>query len=343
MGYLRKRLVQSLFTVYAVITLGFVLVRLMPGGPADYVRAQLRQNPELLGASSGGQPSPEQVARYMEIYMNMNPDKPLWEAYIDYLLNVVTGNLGTSIFVESGVPVAQLLAERAPWTLFLSSIGLFYGFAIGIILGSLMAYYEGTKFDVGMTVSMILDGAIPYYVVAIGLLYFLSYQMGLFPTGGRMPPGTEPGLNLPFILGVFEHGALPVASFVLTGFGGSALAMRANSIRLIGSDYIQFAEERGLSPYHISTRHIARNAILPMYTSLMIGIGFVLGGSVIVEEIFAYPGMGLLIYTATVSRDYPVIMGVLTVSVIMFVTALLIADLTYSMIDPRAEQEKGNV
>jgi peptide/nickel transport system permease protein len=343
MGYLRKRLIQSAFTVYAVVTLGFVLVRLMPGGPADYVRAQLRENPELLGASSGAQPTPEEVAQYMEIYMNLQPDKPLHQQYIDYLLGVLNGNLGTSIFVESGAPVAQLIAERAPWTIFLASTGLFYGFGIGIILGSIMAYYEGSKFDVGMTVSMILDGAIPYYVVAIGLLYFLSYQAGFFPTGGRMPPTAEPGLNVPFVLGVFEHAALPVASFVLTGFGGSALAMRANSIRLIGSDYIQYAEQRGLSAYHISTRHLARNAVLPLYTSLMIGIGFILGGSVIVEEIFAYPGMGLLLYTATVSRDYPVIMGALTVSVLMFVIALLIADLTYSMIDPRAETQKGEV
>lgn len=343
MGYLRKRLVQSIFTVYAVITLGFVLVRLMPGGPADYIRSQLRENPELLGSSSGGQPSPEEVARYMDIYMNMQPDKPLWQQYVDYVFGVMTGDLGTSIFVDGGAPVAELIAARAPWTLFLSSIGLFYGFAIGIILGSMMAYYEGSRFDVGMTVSMILDGAVPYYVVAIGLLYFLSYQMGLFPTGGRMPPGVEPGLNAAFVGGVFEHAALPIASFVLTGFGGAALAMRANSIRLIGSDYIEYAKNRGLSPYHISTRHIARNAVLPMYTSLMIGIGFVLGGSVIVEEIFAYPGMGLLLYEATVARDYPVILGALTVSVILFVIALLIADLTYSLIDPRAEQQKGNV
>lgn len=342
MGYLRKRVVQSAFTVYAVVTLGFVLVRLMPGGPADYVRSQLRQNPYLMG-SNNQQVTSEQIEKYMEIYMNMQPDKPLWQQYIDYVLSVIQGDLGTSVFISRGTPVAQLIAERAPWTIFLASIGLFYGFAIGIVLGSMMAYYEGSRFDIGMTVAMILDGAIPYYVVAIGLLYFLAYQMGWFPTGARMTSGTQPGLNYPFIAGVFEHAALPVASFVLTGFGGAALGMRANSIRLLGSDYIRFAHQRGLSAYNISTRHIARNAVLPMYTSLMIGIGFILGGSVILERIFSYPGMGLLMFTATQSRDYPVLMGGLTISVVMFVVALFITDLTYSMIDPRAEQQRGDV
>lgn len=342
MRYLTKRVVQALFTVYAVVTLGFLLVRLMPGGPADYVRAQLRENPALIGGRGSDQVTREDIEKYMELYMNLQPDKPLWQQYIDYVVSVFQGDLGTSIFVQRGAEVSHLLAQAAPWSILLSSIGLLYGLAIGIVLGSLMAYYEGSKFDVGMTVAMILDSAIPYYVVAIGLLYFLAYQLGWFPTGGRMTSGTEAGLNYPFVAGVFYHAALPVASLVLVGFGGGALGMRANSIRLLGSDYIKFAHQRGLSPYHISTRYLARNAILPMYTQVMMGLAGLISSAVILEQIFSYPGMGLLMFTATQARDFPVLMGGLTVSVIIFVIGLLIADLTYSWIDPRAGQGKGD-
>lgn len=339
MGYLKKRLVQSVITLYAVVTLGFILVRLMPGGPADYIRTKLMNNPYLVGGgANAGSVTREQIQQYMEIYMNLQPDKPIWQQYIDYMFSVMTGDLGTSIFMQRGVPVSQIFAEAAPWTIFIASIALFYGFAIGILLGGVMAYYEGSKFDIGMTVGMIIDGAIPFYVAAIALLYIFGYQLGWFPTGGRMTPNTVPGLNWPFIAGVFHHAALPVASMILTGFGGSALAMRANSIRLIGSDYIRVAKLRGLSPYHISTRYLSRNAVLPMYTSLMIQIAFILGGSVILETIFTYPGMGQVLFKATQARDYPVIMGGLTVSVVLFVIAMLIADFTYSRIDPRAGQ-----
>ena len=337
MSYLIKRLAQGVFTIYAVVTLGFILVRLMPGGPADYVRSQFIE--DRMQGVGGQDVTEEEIAQYLEIYLNINPDKPLWEEYLEYVYTVMIElDLGTSIFVRRGASVSQLIAEAAPWTVLITSIGLFYSFAVGIVLGTMMAYYEGGKFDVAATVTMIVNGAIPYYVVAIVLVFFLSYQWGIFPQGGRMDPYTDPGLNWPFIRGVFYHAALPVASIILTGIGGHALGMRANSIRLIGSDYVNFADNRGISPYGVATRHLARNAVLPMYTQLMISIGFILGGAVILEMIFVYAGMGLLMLQATEARDYPVLMGALTISVVMFVVAMLIADLTYSWIDPRAER-----
>lgn len=341
MGYLRQRVTQALITLYAVVTLGFVLVRLMPGGPADYVRQKLQQNPGLVGKGPFEPITREDVNRYMEIYLNLEPREPIWQEYINYVINIFTGDFGTSIFVDPGVEVAQLLAEAAPWTIFISSIAIFYSFTVGVVLGAIMAYFEGSKFDVGMTVSMILNAAVPYYVVAIVLLYFMAYQWGWFPTGGRMNPNTTPGYNWAFIAGVFEHAALPVASMIATGFGGGALGMRANSIRILGSDYIHYARDRGLSSYMIATRYLARNAVLPQYTSLMISMATLIGGSVILEQIFSYPGMGLLMYRATLARDYPIITGVLFVSTAIFVVALLFADMTYSLIDPRAGQTGG--
>lgn len=336
MSYIRDRLIQAIVTMYAVVTLGFVLNKLMPGGPVDFLRQDIRTNPQEYGLPE--EPSPEQVRNAIERLVEVPPNKPLHEAYIDYMTQVfVHFDLGDSIVVANDVPVTQLVLSRAPWTIFLSTIGLLYGLIIGIILGSLMAYYEGTKFDIGMTIGNLVSGAIPYYVVAIVLLYFAAFQWGWFPTGGRMNPDATPGINWPYISSIFYHAALPAFSFIIPGFGGRALGLRANSIRLLGEEYIRVAELRGLSRYRISIAYLARNAILPMWTSIVIGLGGLLGGSVILEEIFQYPGMGMLMFDAAVSRDFPLLMGVFIITTFIFVVGTLLADFTYSMIDPRAD------
>ncbi len=336
MGYLRNRLIQAIITIYSIVTLGFAAIQLMPGGPAAAIRSQINSNPAAFGLPPD--PTFEQINQVLQERMLVPPDQPLWEAYLTYMMGALQGNLGESIIVNPGTSNVQLILEAAPWSIFLSSVALVYGLVVGIVLGSLMAYYEGSRFDVGMTITVILNSAVPFYIAAIVLLYFGAYQLGWFPTGGRFNTSTNPGFNWPFIQGIFYHAALPVASLVITGFGGQALSMRANSIRILGSDYIRVAELRGLSSYKISTRYLARNAILPMYTGIIIGLGGMLGGTVILEEIFAYPGMGMLMFDATVMRDFPLLTANLIIVTILFVIGTLIADFTYALIDPRAEQ-----
>ena len=336
MGYLRNRLIQAIVTLYSIVTLGFVFIRLMPGGPVDYIIGKIQQSPQSYGLPPN--PTMEQINHVLQTQMQVTPNQPIWVAYINYMTGVVQGNLGKSIIVQPGVGCLHLIANAAPWTIFLASVALVYGLIVGIILGSVMAYYEGTKFDIGMSISVILDSAIPYYVLGIILLYFLAYNLQWFPTGGRYNTSTTPGLNYPFIAGVFRHAALPMLSMIIAGFGGNALGIRANSIRLLGSDYIYVAQLRGLSTYTISTRYLARNAVLPMYTSVVIGLGGLLGGSVILERIFSYPGMGLLMFKAANQRDFPLLTAALIITTILFVIGTLIADFTYSMVDPRAEQ-----
>lgn len=336
MAYLRNRLIQAFVTLFSIVTIGFVFIRLMPGGPRDYLRNQVRNNPQQFGL--GPNPSPQEIRTVIERILVTPPEQPLWESYIDYLVGAIQGDLGVSYIVDPGVSVMVLIAEAAPWTIFLSSISITYGLFVGIILGTVMAYYEGTKFDMGMTASMLFNSAIPYYVLAIALLYFFAYQVQWFPNGGRMDPSTTPGFNWPFVRGVFYHAALPSLSMILSGFGAGALGMRANAIRILGSDYIQVARLRGLSAYKISTRYLGRNAIIPMYTGIIIGIGGILGGSVILESIFSYPGMGLLMFEATVARDFPLLTANIIIGTLFFVVGTLLADFTYALIDPRAEQ-----
>lgn len=336
MGYLRNRLIQAAVTLYSIVTISFVAIQMMPGGPESALRAEILENPTAYGLPAN--PDAGQVNEIMAQELQVPPDQPIWQAYLTYMRGVFQGDLGRSVVVDPGASNMELILEAAPWTIFLSSVTLAYALILGIILGSVMAYYEGSKFDVSMTVGILFANAVPYYVVAIVLLYFGAYQLEWFPTGGRFDTSLDPGFNLPFIRSIFAHAALPVLSMLITSFGANALELRANAIRILGSDYIRVAELRGLSTYKISTRYLARNAILPMYTSIILGLGGLLSGAVILEFIFAYPGMGWLMYDATVLRDFPLLTANVIVTTVLFVLGTLIADFTYALIDPRAEQ-----
>lgn len=312
-----------MFTVWAVVTLSFVLVRMMPGNPMSAMIVQL----ERQGMS------PIRARELVERRLNVNPEQPIPIAYVEYVLGTFQGDLGHSVYYNQ--PVMDVLAGALPWTLFVMSWATFISFFIGISLGALMAYWEGGKFDIALTSYAMLMGSIPFYVLAILLLVVLAYRQGIFPTGGRFPTGVPQGFNWPFIKGVVYHAALPVAA-MLVASGAASLSMRGNSIRVLGEDYLRVARLRGLSDSTIAVQYVARNAVLPLYTGLMISIGSMLGGSIILEQVFAYRGVGWYMLSAVNQRDYALMMGGFTIITIAVVVALFIADMTYSLIDPRA-------
>jgi peptide/nickel transport system permease protein len=197
-----------------------------------------------------------------------------------------------------------------------------------------MAYKEGSRLDKGLTGFTILNRSIPYYVIAILSLILFGYILGWLPTAGRAEAGTTPGMNVPFMLGVVKHGALPILSTFVAGFGG-ALAFRGNCIRELGEGYIRVARLRGISDARISIRYVGRNAILPVYTNLMLGIAGVFGSGIIIETIFSYPAVGFATFNALTNRDYPLLMGAFIFFTTLTVIGILIADLTYGIVDPR--------
>ncbi len=331
-NYYLARTAQALFTVFAVMTLAFGLIRLMPGGPMDFVRAQLQQE--------AGAVDQAQINAMVEVYTNVHPEQPLLDQYVDYMSGIMRGDLGVSMWYDR--PVSEILAMALPWTVFVMTISLAFTFGIGISLGAAMAYAEGSRFDSISTLVSIFLNSIPYYVAAIVMVYFLGYESGMFPIGGRISSDVTPGLNIPFIASAFYHAALPIASFVITAFGIQALAMRGNSIRVLGEDYLRVAQLRGLPPHDIALRYIGRNAILPMYTGFMISIGFMFGGSVILEEIFAYPGVGFYMFRGIEARDYPLMMGAFILITVAVVIGVYVADLTYGKLDPRASTKGGD-
>lgn len=324
--YFVSRVGQAIFTFMCVLTLTFSLIRLMPGGPAALIKARLEQ--------SGRTFTEEEINNRVELLTKVNPDKPIPQAYADYVSSVLTGDLGQSIWYSR--TVMEILADAMPWTIYLSAVSLLLTYAIGIALGAAMAYSEGSRFDFSSTSVSIVITSIPFYVVAIALLWFLGYEGGFFPTGGRVAQDIEPGLSVAYVGSILHHSILPIAALTIAGFGGKALSMRGNSIQILGNDYLRVARLRGLSERRISMRYVARNAILPMYTGIMISIGSLFGGSIILEQIFTYPGAGYYVFKSLGARDYPLLMGGFLFITLGVVFGVFVADLTYGLVDPRA-------
>lgn len=240
-----------------------------------------------------------------------------------------------SIYLQK--PVSGILADALPWTLLIMSTSAVAAFISGIIMGGIMAYYEGGRFDKSMTFLETLASTVPYYIFAILLLDAFAYNWTIFPSGGRVNPGAPVGFNPEFIGSMLYHAALPFLSMLLATFGGPALEMRANSINVLGSDYVRVGRLRGLPEYVLGTRYVAKNGILPLYTGFMISLAVMFGGSVILEEIFSYTGMGYYIIRAFHWRDYTLMMGSFILLSTVTVIGILLADLTYSRLDPRIE------
>lgn len=325
--YFAKRITQAIVTLWGAITLSFIIIHQMPGSPADYIASRLSGLTDL---------SQGQLNRLVETYLAINPEKPLMEQYIDYMTGLVFHfDLGRSIAFNQ--PVKDIILQALPWTIFISVISITIGTIMFLLIGSFLATKEGSKWDVFGSYFVMFSDSVPYYIVALLLLFFLGFMTSIFPTQGQMQPGTTPGFNIPFMMGVVYFGALPILSFALTAWGG--LSFRAHCTRILGEDYIRVGRLRGLRDSRIMTRYVAWNSLLPMYTGIMASMAAVFGGSIIMEKIFTYPGMGYYMWKAIQYRDYPLMLGGLIIFTFVTVIALLIADFTYAWIDPRVSNQ----
>lgn len=329
MHWLLKRTSQSLVTAFAAVTIAFFLTHALPGGPMDHLRAVLRQQ-------SAGGANPAQLNAIVEAYTNIRPDQPLYIQYLDYLVALLQADLGRSIFYNR--PVLDILASVLPWTLFVMGNGMIFTFIIGISMGTVQAYYEGSRLDKSATAVFVAMNSVPYYIAGLVFIYLFGYILGWFPVHARINPNVTPDQPFMFIQSALYHAVLPIASIVITGIGGWSVTMRGNSISILGENYMRVGKLRGLPRSRLALEYIGRNAVLPLYTSLMIAIGFIFGGSVILERIFVYPGVGYYMIEAINTRDYQLMMGAFLVITLAVVVGVFVADLTYGVIDPRIQQ-----
>ena len=333
--WLIRRIALALTTWFVALLISYILFEYSPVNPVMYILMQLG-----LVSGSGGMTQPlimsKQTFEYIEEWASafMIHGNPFL-GFIRYLVNVFKGDWGWSIVY--GQPVLLLIGKYLPWTLFIVTTANIISFLVGISLGQYMAYHRGSSGDQAVTQFITVKRSIPVYIYAALIVYFLGFQYHIFPTHGAYS-GT-PGLNLRFISSVLYHAAMPIFVLFFSSFGHWALSMRGNIISILGEDYVAYAEARGLPSGWIQKRYVGRNAMLPLYTGIILALGMSFGGAVFVESIFSYPGVGSLLSSSLSSGDWALGMGVLLVLILAVVLGMVIADLTYSLLDPRVRQE----
>lgn len=326
MRYLLGRVGLFVLTLWAAVTLNFILPRLMPGSPADAAIAKLSQN---------GPVSPA-MRRAIEAQLGV-PTGNIWEQYVTYLNQIAHFNFGVS-YSYFPQTVSSLIGQALPWTLVLVGSVTIIAFVLGTLLGVLAAWKRGTVLDTIPTVGGQFLSAFPYFWIALLLLFFLGFVLGWFPTSGAFSQTGIPGWNWAFFGDALYHAILPGLSILITSFGGWIIGMRNNMINTLGDDYVTFAEANGLRTRTVALRYAARNAILPQFTSFGMVLGGVVGGSLLVETVFSYPGVGLLLFKAVTNQDYPLMQSLFLIITVSVLIANFLVDILYGVLDPRTRR-----
>lgn len=327
-NYIVRRVFKAAFTIFFVISLTFFLIRLLPGNPVEvYINTQMGQY---------GIPYQDAAAQAAALF-SIDPNEPLYHQYFGYLSKLVRGDLGKSL-ISVGTPVSKIILLYLPWTLFSVGLSLLISFTLGIVLGMIIAYRRETPLDHALSTIGSLLHSIPNYLLAIIIVVFFGVRLGWLPITrmrGSFSPGVSPEISLRFLGDALYHAALPMAAYVLTTIGSWMLIMKSSTLAALDEDYVTVARARGLKDSRIITAYVGRNAVLPLFTQLAVAIGFVAGGSLLVEPIFQYQGIGLVLRNAVNQRDYPVMQGIFLVLTFSVIVANLATDLLYGRLDPR--------
>ncbi|MGN6445898.1 ABC transporter permease [Amnibacterium sp.] len=321
--YLRKA-VFYLVAAWAAITLNFLIPRLMPGNPVDTIIAKM---------SASGQPVTPGTRAALEVELGGGSGSWL-QQYGQYLVGLLHGDLGVSL-VNYPEKVSTVIAAALPWTISLIGLATVLSFVIGVTLGMLAGWKRGSWLDNLIPVTTMFT-AVPYFWFALILVLLLTRVVPLFPfAGGYNVDTTEPGPYIDFIASALYYGFLPALTIVLSSIGGWMLGMRNMMVSTLSEDYILTAEAKGLRPSRIRLAYAARNAVLPSFSGFAISLGFVVAGSIVTEQVFSYPGIGQLLFTAVSNNDYALMQGVFLVISLSVLGANLLIDLLYGLIDPR--------
>ncbi|GAA1410118.1 ABC transporter permease [Oerskovia paurometabola] len=326
MRYALRKLGLLVLTLWAAVTLNFVIPRLMPGSPADAAIAKLAQNGPVTPA----------VQKAIEAQLGV-PDGSWWDQYVQYLNNIVHLDFGVS-YTFFPQQVSTLVAGALPWTLVMVGLVTIVAFVLGTLIGIGAAWKRGTWMDSVPTVAGSFLSAFPYFWTALLILFFLGYVAGWFPTSGAYSATAVPNWSWEFVGDALYHAALPAITILLTSLGGWILGMRNTMINTLGDDYVTFAEANGLRGRTVAVRYAARNAILPNLTGFGMALGGVVGGSLLVEQVFQYPGMGYLLYNAVTNQDFPLMQALFLMITVSVLLANFLVEILYGVLDPRTRR-----
>lgn len=326
MKYVLRRLGFFAITLWAAVTLNFVLPRLMPGDPAEGLLAQY---PHL-------QP---QALHALETLLGGANHQSLLIQYADYWKQVATFNFGISLTTSFGTPVRTMVTNALPWTLGLVGVATVLAFVLGTLIGLVSGWRRGSWLDAALPPIAVIGFALPTFWVGLVLVYIFSVLLGALPYEGAYNfLADSPGWNWSYIGDVLTHAILPGMTILITQIGLWILFMRNNTITVLADDYVRMARAKGLKTWRIMWAYAGRNAILPNLTGFAMTLGFVVSGAILVEYVFNYPGLGNLLLRAVEGLDYPVMQALFLLITLAVLFSLLFCDVLTFILDPRTRE-----
>jgi len=323
--FLLRRLGFFVLTLWAALTINFFIPHLMPGSPLQALRD--RTHNKL---------SPQALQELLASF-GFKPNQNIFEQYLDYLRDMLTGHWGVSIGQTLGTPVSTFVCQALPWTLGMVGVATVLAFILGSLVGTVAAWRRGGRLDAILPSVFVVTSALPYFWVALLLILMFSvWTNGLLPSDFNYDSSLQPDWSPEFIGNVLQHAVLPAATIVITAVGGWVLTMRNNMITTLAEDYVRMGRAKGLSDRRIMYNYAARNALLPNLSGFAMSLGFVISGAILVEYVFNYPGLGYLLYNAVQNNDYPLMQVLFMLFTVAVLVAVLVCDFAIAWLDPRS-------
>ena len=325
-----RRLLFLVLVIWAASTITFFVPRLSS-------RNAIRERFAELARTGGF--APQDLEKIIASYsQQFGLEKPLWQQYLDYLNNIVHFDFGYSLN-KYPATVTDLIVQAIPWTLSLLFVTTILSFIIGNLLGAVAAWPRAPRWLRTVATPFILLTGVPPVIMGVLLLFFIAFRLKLLPIGGSYSAGIIPTWTWPFFLDLMAHQILPALSLILGSVGGWVLTMRGMGVTIQGEDYVNFAEHKGITGFRIFRDYFLRNALLPQVTGFALALGTVVTSAIVVEGIFALPGIGTVLNNAIRSNDFPTIYGIVLFITIAVATIMVALEFVYPLIDPRIRQQ----
>jgi peptide/nickel transport system permease protein len=325
MRFFLRRLVFYAITFWAAVTINFFIPRIMPGDPVS-----------ALIAKNQGRISTDAIAALRTLF-GLDQEVSLWQQYVDYWGLLLRGELGIS-FTYFPTPVLEVIQQALPWTIGLVGIATIISFTIGTLIGTGIGWRRGTWADSLLPISTFFS-SVPYFWLALVAISIFSVTLGWFPASGSYDRSLVPSWSWEFVGSVIYYGTLPAITIVVSSIAGWILGMRNMMVTVSSEDYVTVAQAKGLSERTVMLGYAARNAILPQVSSFALSLGFIVGGTLVMEIVFSYQGIGYFLFTAVAAKDYPLMQGIFLVITLAVLFANIVADFVYGVLDPRTRQE----
>ena len=323
MRYILQRMAFYVFTAWAAVTINFFIPRLIPGDPVMALINRFQMDTDAMES--------------LYILFGLDENKSMWQQYLEYWGQLFRGDLGLS-FTFFPTPVSEVLADSLPWTIALVGVTTMLSFALGTGAGVVAGWRRGSWVDGLIPVTTFLS-SIPFFWLGLIMITLFAGRDGAFPSSGGFDPGVVPSWDPEFISSAIHHSLLPAITILISSVSGWILGMRNMMVAVASEDYITVAHAKGLSERRVALGYAARNALLPNVSGFALSLGFIVGGTLLVEIVFSYPGLGYQLFQAVGAKDYPLMQGIFLIITLSVLVANFFADVIYVLLDPRTRRE----